>query len=135
MLPYNLDRVRAAPGMYVPFPEFDLVASLVIGLDLATNSSFLKGFKEWLVLKVGYGQNLGWTELVLSIAYPRAAQPRDLLTTPDAHAHACRTLFDSLEGFLAEVNRPDGMIELFLRYDKWLRSNRPVRGNHAGNKG
>jgi hypothetical protein len=50
-LPYNLDDVRAVPGLYLPRTECDVTVAYVQGVDAASHNSLLLGFREYLVLQ------------------------------------------------------------------------------------
>lgn len=120
-LPFDLDGVRARPTMYLARVEFDTVAAYVQGLDAATQYSLLLGFQEWLVPIRDGGANLGWTEIILDLAFPDAADARTQLEQATNHPKAIECLFRQLEAFWAERATPNGMRAIYLRYHAWLK--------------
>jgi hypothetical protein len=120
-LPFDLDRVRAAPGMFVARAGFDTLAAYVDGLNAATNDSLLLGFHEWLVPLVNGGNQYIWSHLVLHLAFPGVEDPRAQLGEQENQRKAIECLFSSLEGFWAERSRPiTGLRSIYLRYQAWL---------------
>jgi hypothetical protein len=120
-LPYDLDEVRQRPSMYLPSSSFDVVASYLMGIDTASGGEFLKGFREWLVLMVNYGNNFAWTELVLRVAFPHEEDPRSYLRLASNESSAIDCLFRCLDEFLQAKQENQGLNSIFLRYDEWLR--------------
>ena len=55
--------------MHIPTVDFDSVAAFVAGFDLATGGAPLEGFQEWLVVKLGHGNSLAWSELVVHLTF------------------------------------------------------------------
>src|SRR5262245_323154 len=95
------ERVRKRPGMYLPcwdtFPE---VVGFVTGYDYACEGGTLCGFKQWLVLRLGFGSNLGWPALVLDAAFPDSKDSEaELSAGSRAQRHAIDTLFNLLAEF------------------------------------
>jgi hypothetical protein len=120
-LPAVLENVKKHPGMYVYKVEFDSVAAFIDGFNLATNGGLLVGFREWLIVKLGYGDNLAWPALALRLAFPEAESPASQLLHADNQKRAVAALFEFLEAFLQEREAPDGLRRLFLGYEAWLR--------------
>jgi hypothetical protein len=109
-LPPALEHVKKHPGMYVYKAEFDSMAAFIGGFDLATNGGLLLGFREWLIVKLGYASNLAWPALALRLIFHANNQKR-----------AVAELFDSLEAFLQERQAPDGLRRIILAYQEWLK--------------
>jgi hypothetical protein len=54
----QLLRICKRPGMYVGVADYDQVCAYLDGLHAATGC--LTGFGEWLIVRVGTGDNLMW---------------------------------------------------------------------------
>ena len=121
-LPYDLDGVRCRPSMYLPYASFYAVAAYLMGIDTARHGEFLEGFHEWLVPTVNGGDSLGWTELILQIAFPREDHPRDCLRSSSGDVAAIDCLFCCLEQFLATREQEQGLRSIQQRYLDWLKS-------------
>jgi hypothetical protein len=74
-LPTHIENVKKYPKMYLSKMEFNVAAGFLQGYDLATEGGLLIGFREWLILQVGYGNNLSWPELVLTLIFPEVRSP------------------------------------------------------------
>jgi hypothetical protein len=107
--------------MWLPTVTFDVTAAYVLGINCASYGGLLSGFREWLIVKCDWRNNLAWTELVLRIAFPDTDDPRALLKSEDHDRHARETLFELLDAFFAETRKRDGLRFIFLRYQSWLR--------------
>ena len=121
ILPYDLDEVRRRPSMYLPNASFDVSVAYLMGIDAGRHGEFLKGFHEWLVPIVKYGNNLAWSELVLRITFPEAEDPRSQLLQCSDQRHVLDSLFLCLENFLAEKEKDQGFRTIITRYEDWLR--------------
>src|SRR5579872_3126146 len=117
-LPESLRRVACAPGMYLPNCSFDSVVSFLQGFDLALQGALLCGYREWLVVQMGGGSNLSWSQLVhQSILRTRPAASSDSIAEVEGVADY---MFQSLNAFLAERSKSNGLRNLFMRYQQWL---------------
>src|SRR5215831_7158032 len=119
--PENLHRVFTHPGMYVHPVSFGTVTALVEGYDMALHGGLLFGFDEWLVVKVGGGNNLAWPALVLDLAFPGKGNPRKRLGRAKNEEVAINALSKLLEEFLTEREKQDGLRRIFLSHERWLR--------------
>lgn len=119
-LPFDLDALKNRPAMLVPTVTYDTVCAFILGINSVTRGSFLTGFQEWVVLELGYGSGLFWTELILRLAFPESDRPRTELSENEGQAEALRVLFESLETFVAESSDSMKLRFLFLRYQRWL---------------
>lgn len=119
-LPYDLDHVRRCASMWILAPSFDTMAAFVQGADMAANRGILTGFREWLVVKVGWGSDVGWTELVLALAFPGSECPRAELAKLTDQTREIECLFELLEDFWHDKEEA-GLRVIYLRYEKWLR--------------
>jgi hypothetical protein len=107
--------------MYFYKVEFDVVAAFIKGFDLAMTGGLLVGFREWLVVKLGYANNWPWEGLVLRLTFPETESARSQLPQAENQQRAVESLFGLLEAFLQEREAPDGLRRIFLRYETWLR--------------
>ena len=106
--------------MWLPSVTFDTVASFIDGADMASNGSFLAGFREWLIVKVDDGDNLHWTALILELAFPKARSPRKELEACEDHLPVIEIMFQLLDSFCQE-RQESGLRLIYLTYEKWLR--------------
>ncbi len=119
-LPFVLQQVIKRPGMYLPVVEFDVAAGLIQGFDLASSGGLLVGFREWLVLKLGYGNNLAWPGLVFRLAFPDSASCQHPIPGEQQKC-AVDSLFGLLEEFWQERESDHGLRRIYLRYQEWLK--------------
>ena len=106
--------------MYVLDDTYESAAAFVLGYDAACEWGVLMGFREWLVLRIGSGNNLTWPALVLDIAFPEAEDPQKCLGEPAAERHAIETLFDLIAEFDKVRAQHDGLKKIFLAHAKQL---------------
>jgi hypothetical protein len=118
-LPNPLEQVAKHPGMYLPRVEFDVAAGLIQGFDLASSGGLLTGFREWLVVRVGYGNNLAWTELALRAIFAKEESPRQILPKNGIQQNAVEGLFKLLGTFWHERNLPQGLCSIYCKYQDW----------------
>ena len=120
-LPQMLQDAIKHPSMYFLPVEFDAAASFLCGFDLGNNGLALVGFHEWLVTRFGRANNLAWPPLVLHLAFPDAASPRDCLRDAAGQQLAIDTLFRLLAEFWHEREAHEGLRRIYLKYEQWLR--------------
>jgi hypothetical protein len=119
-LPYALQQMIRRPEMYFTPLGFDVGVAFLQGFDLACNGGVLLGFREWLIVRLGSGNNLAWSELVLRCTFPDAENPSQRLLQPGGQQHAVALLFGLLEEFYQERDTPQGLRRIYLRYQRWL---------------
>lgn len=120
-LPEPLQHVRQRPKLFMSAVTFDAAVAFLNGYDVAQSGALMCGFREWLVVKVGCGNNLVWYALVLELAFPGAEDPRKQLTENNDHAAVIELMFDLLEQYRAEAESYQGLRRIHLRYENWLR--------------
>ncbi len=127
----TLDMLANRPGMLGLDGSFGQRAAFVEGLDTASDGSFLVGFREWLIVRAGFGNNLTWQGLVLHLALDGWGERESLAKrTAEDEVVAGRVLVDLLVQFLSERDAPYGLIKIHDRYLTWLRAQdwyRPVQ--------
>jgi hypothetical protein len=108
--------------MYLQEPTYASVSALILGYDLANEGGVLIGFREWLIARLGLGNNLTWSVLVLHAAFPNATNPQETVrSSRDADKQAIETLFELVAEFDHTRSAPDGLRKIFLDYEAWLR--------------
>lgn len=121
-MPDSLSRFFQAPGMYVQHPSFDSSAAFLQGFDVACGGRILVGFREWLILKLGSGSNLAWTELFLRFAFPESLSPRTRELTTTDPKYILGLLTEVFAVFWAERETSGGLESLMQRHTEWLES-------------
>ena len=81
----------------------------------------LVGFREWLITKLGDGNNLSWPALVSHLAFLGAESLRQPLQIR-GHGPGVDLLFRLLEEFWQKREAPDGLCQIYLKYHEWLRT-------------
>jgi hypothetical protein len=110
------ENIRKRTGMYTLNDTYESVASFVLGYDAAHEGGTLMGFREWLVLRLDFGDNLGWPALVPHIAFPKAKDPWKRLGKPAAERHAIETMFDLIAEFDGVRSQHEGLKDIFLAF-------------------
>lgn len=116
-------RLHRYLGMYVPDETFVAAVSFLSGYDYAHRNSPLEGFREWLVLRLGYGTNLAWGALVEELVHDR----RVLRAWPgpwQEHQEKVEidALFALLEEFLVLREQDPELREMRKAYDDLCRA-------------
>ncbi|MFY1687771.1 hypothetical protein [Plantactinospora sp. WMMB782] len=96
--------------------SFEKVVAFLTGLDMGTSGRLLDGFREYLILRLGEGTNLGWPALVLK-AHDLDVSGRP--TTPEEDRAGVDAIFDVLDEFLAEFPVERGRARLHHEYFLW----------------
>lgn len=118
-----VNEVQARPGMYLHEPTYDALCALVLGYDLATDGGALAGFREWIITRLGFGNNLAWPSLVLHVAFPQSQVPRAILeSSVDKQQQAIEVLFKLLCEFDDIRQTRDGIRRIYVEYEQWLRN-------------
>lgn len=111
-LPSVIDAIRRRPGMFIAPVTLDCIMAFLTGYDMALSGGFLTGLREWLVTKLGYGNNLAWTGLIHeSIKVEKQCNDDEI---------AIERLFVLLEQFADVRNARDGLRRIFAEYEQWL---------------
>lgn len=115
------ENVRLRPGMYVQEPTYAVLSAFVRGYDLALDGGPLCGFREWLVARLGYANNLAWEGLVLEAAFPDAPNPQAEVRSSTANQqHAVRVMFELIAEFQTLRAESDGMRKIYAQYERWV---------------
>lgn len=121
-LPEPIRLLPEAPGLFFSPTEYDVAAAFLSGYNLAVGGSLLRGFDEWLVVRVGFGNNLSWPALVLRLTFPRSQSPREQLQEPGMQELAVKSLLALLIEFTEEKESPRGLFRILLKHQRWLES-------------
>jgi hypothetical protein len=121
-------------GLYGLDGSFEQFAAFISGVDAGNDWQLLTGFREWLIIRLGDGNNLTWPGLVLRLAFPGGWPGlRDRLKDPDQNRIASETLFRLLDEFLARRATPGEPAGIFDEYLTWRNAQswyKPT-GSHA----
>ena len=115
--------VRRRPGLYGLDGSFGQYCAFLTGLDTGNAGQLLVGLREWLVVRVGTGNNLVWPALVKHAAFPGQHPFQGL-----DEQHLVDTLFDLLDEFWEIRSRHDGTTRVFDEYLTWLKAQSWYRG-------
>jgi hypothetical protein len=97
--------------------NYDAAAAFVSGWDFASDLGLLTGFREWLIVRLGTGNNLHWSALVLHVAFPKDADAQAAATrSAKAQRHAVDTLFKLIDEF--DQVKSTGLGKVFIAYEK-----------------
>ncbi len=107
------ESVRRRPRLHGLDGTWGGTVAFVLGFDAATSGGLLSGFREWLIVRLGDGNNLTWAALA-----ERAVTESDPRETGDSGADE---LFALLDEFLAVKESPAGLVRIFDAYLEWLK--------------
>lgn len=114
--------------MYLLQETYAAMAAFVQGYDAAYEGGLLAGFREWLVVRLMIGSNLGWSALVLHAAFPDVQSPQDALRTkPDTERLAIDALFNLLAEFDEVRRQHEGLKDIFVAYEKYVNRDSSAR--------
>ena len=113
--------IQARPEMYFQAPTYDAACALVLGYDLALDGGVLVGFREWLIVRLNFGNNLAWPVLALHAAFPQSTDPREMLESDiEKQKQAITVLFQLISEFDDLRQAPDGLRRIYCEYERWL---------------
>ena len=109
------------PEMWVIPGTYDNVCAYLCGYDKATNMETLKGFREWLIPKVGGGSNLTFDLLALKYLYPKETLNHTYPWPKNLDQKQTIKLFGNLIlEFLDFRESPKGLEYIYKDYENWL---------------
>lgn len=96
-----LSKVHASPGMYGLNGSYLSFVTFLMGCDFGNAGGLLRGFNEWLAVRLGQPIRLHWSALCLMIAFP-SEDPRvtSKSLTADQDPQAVEALFALVDEFL-----------------------------------
>lgn len=110
-LPSPLDDIRRTPEMYLRSRSFDVLVAFVDGYNSAASGGLLVGFREWLIVRAGDGNNLSWSQLILLLM--------PCLNSDEA-IDSFEGIFTLLDEFLEVRHQKHGLRTIYSRYEAWL---------------
>lgn len=119
--PRTLGQFFKRPLMFIRRADIDAASAFLMGFDLARDGEVLAGFREWLVMKLGYGNNFAWPELAIRLGYPEPLV-RPLVLPAEDRERLMGLLFETIEEFWKEREAARGPGEILRRHSDWLRS-------------
>jgi hypothetical protein len=119
-IPPEIESMLKRPGLFVQLVNYDTICSFLSGYDSATKGGLLVGFHEWLVIKRGHGNNLHWTALAECLAFPNAEDPSAERRVAEPQV-MIDFLFNLIREYFVDLDSPQGLRGIYLRYDHWLR--------------
>jgi hypothetical protein len=110
------------PQLYGLDGSYHDYCTFLLGFDAGNDGGLLTGFTESLVPRVGAGDNLTWTSLVLHLAFPgRTAGWRDE-AAGNGRQTAVDLLFALLDEFLERRSAAGGTAAIFDEYLTWRKA-------------
>lgn len=117
-----LRKVRQRPGMYGVGNNLREIHAFIHGLDAGTSYRLLDGFREFLILKTGGGENLGWPSLVNLLVIGASEHRSRSPESPDEEQMVLDATFELLDEFLAEMRSPHRRERLHHEFVLWQQS-------------
>lgn len=115
--------IHQRPGLYGLDGSYAQFCVFIDGVNAGNDWRLLDGFREWLITRLGAGNNLVWRSLVLHLAFPGAdAAGRDVSGDAERDRAATGTLFVLLDEFLDRSQRSNGLAEIYDEYLTWLKA-------------
>ncbi|WP_326951353.1 hypothetical protein OG439_22745 [Amycolatopsis sp. NBC_01307] len=111
--------IHRRPQLYGLDGSYHDYCTYLLGVDAGHDGGLLTGFKESLVPRVGTGDNLTWTSLVLYLAFPGRTSGWHDEAAGDGRQVAVDLLFTLLDEFLETRSRARGTAAIFAGYLAW----------------
>ena len=108
----NLIRICERPTLFVNGPELESVCAYIDGIHAATGC--LTGFREWLVVLLNSGNNMGWQGLVKIRIHNQSAPPSEHVTILGETIAE----FHNFTG--STIGATKGLMRVYVRYHGWL---------------
>ncbi|WP_157631248.1 hypothetical protein [Catelliglobosispora koreensis] len=94
--------------------------AFIEGCNAGNDWGLLVGFREWLLMRIGKRSNLVWPALVAQIAFPHEeSRPQLQAHDEQQDSELKQALFELLDQFLIERERPHGVSKIFEQYSEW----------------
>lgn len=115
--------IHGRPELYGLDGSYGQYCAYLEGLNAGNDGHLLTGFREWLVTRLGDGNNLTWPGLVIHLARPAGpATGRDAVESADRDPAVIDTLFTLLDEFFARRSAPEGLVRVYDDYLTWLKA-------------
>ena len=115
------DQLRGVMGARLQIfggePSVEQANAFLAGFDVASGYSLLRGYQEWLVVRLGGGYNIHWFALGHKLAL--GVGPYDPTPTSAAGEQndAGVRVLEFVVEFLEEMGRLDGRRNLYVQYE------------------
>jgi hypothetical protein len=120
-------QVRRTPEMFGVQNSFRGFCAFLHGVDAGNDWQLFIGFREFLVIRAGFGTNLTWPGLILRLSFPDVTSGLpDVLNDPEQERIAVDMLFTCLDEFLQRRAKHDETRRIFEEYFKVTRRDKPV---------
>jgi hypothetical protein len=114
-----LQGVLQRPSMYFQPVTYDTAVAYLYGFDAAMSGGALIGLREWLIVRLGFGNDLAWSELMLHSLFPNEPFPRNCLQLTN-DCDVVQRLFHTLMDFFTDREPMNGLRMIYARYSSWL---------------
>lgn len=115
------DHIHTRPGMWFIEPSFRVTAAFISGYDEGRGREPLRGFREWLIVRLKWGSNLGWESLVLRAAFPHVDAPEELLVPGSREDRlAINMLFELFAAFDDVRSSPGGLARILEAHEAYV---------------
>jgi hypothetical protein len=115
--------IQRRPQLYGLDGSYGQFCAYLSGLDTGNGGRLLTGFREWLVTRLGHGDNLSWPGLVIHLARPDGpASGREAVESADRDPAVIAKLFDLLDEFSERTAHPDDLVQIYDDYLTWRRA-------------
>src|SRR5262245_38511646 len=111
-----IEAICKRPQMWVNPATFDTVCALIQGYDMALWNAPLLGLREWLVVRLDWGNNLNWSSLALKCLSGNDSLSKGHTEGAKFIEPLGRLLFEFLK-----YRRSRGLTIIFSAYAEWLR--------------
>ncbi len=117
-------KIEDVPALLAAGPrrrtDFEGASAFIDGLDTACNGGVLVGFREWLIVRLGDGNNLAWPELFLRFGFPDSVEARGRGLPAADPDRLVNRLFEVFREFFEERDVVVGLPKIDRRHDAWL---------------
>lgn len=119
----HFQAIHRRPQLYGMDGSFGQFCAYLSGLDAGNEGRLLTGLREWLVTRLGGGNNLSWAGLVIHLARPDGpASGREAVESAEHDPAVIAKLFELLDEFFELTARPDDVVRIFDGYLTWLKA-------------
>ncbi len=98
-------------------PSVEQANAFLAGFDVASGYSMLRGYQEWLVVRLGGGYNIHWFALGQKLALGVGPSDPTPVSAAGEQNDAGLRVLESVVEFLEEMSRLDGRRNLYVQYE------------------
>jgi hypothetical protein len=114
--------IHRRPKLYGLDGSYHDYCTFLLGVDAGNDGQLFSGFTESLVPRVGSGNNLTWTTLILHLAFPHRTSGWYDEAAGEGQQVAVDLLFSLLDEFLERRSTSGGTAAIFDEYLTWLKA-------------